>query len=152
MVDVIKRSDSIRQVLIHFDLSETGGNYQTVKRVAERNGIDLQKHKGQGWSKGRVARNAIPLDQILVEHSIVYKSSVLKERLVKAGLIKDECVFCGLGSIWNGQPIVLELDHINGKKRDNRLVNLRVLCPNCHSQTPTFRGRKAQVAQLARGA
>jgi len=51
-----------------------------------------------------------------------------------------ECSMCGIRD-WNDKEITLELDHINGNNRDHRLANIRLLCPNCHSQTPTWRGR-----------
>jgi hypothetical protein len=72
---------------------------------------------------------------------------LMLRRLVAAGLKKYECEECGLGSVWNEKPIVHHLDHINGERRDNRLENLRVLCPNCHSQTPTYCGRNLRQAQ-----
>ena len=50
------------------------------------------------------------------------------------------CEECGL-AVWNGRPIPLELDHVNGRYTDNRLENLRILCPNCHAQTPTYRAK-----------
>ena len=75
------------------------------------------------------------------------KSYRLKRRLIEQGLKETRCELCGLDT-WNGQPIPLELDHINGKRDDNRLDNLRVLCPNCHAQTPTYRGRNIGFRDL----
>lgn len=70
------------------------------------------------------------------------RSYQLKNKLIAEGYKEAKCEECGLGEEWNDKILVLELDHINGNKRDNRLENLKILCPNCHSQTPTFRGRK----------
>lgn len=64
----------------------------------------------------------------------------LKRRLLEEGVKTARCEGCG-GDEWRGAPIPLELDHINGDRRDHRLENLRLLCPNCHAQTPTYRGR-----------
>jgi 5-methylcytosine-specific restriction endonuclease McrA len=64
----------------------------------------------------------------------------VKSRLITAGLLQPRCAECGI-TTWRGKPLSLELDHINGDKHDNRLENLRLLCPNCHSQTVTYAGR-----------
>lgn len=64
----------------------------------------------------------------------------LKSRLLKAGLKRAACETCGV-SEWRGQPIELHLHHVNGRRLDNRLENLQLLCPNCHSQTPNYSGR-----------
>ena len=64
----------------------------------------------------------------------------LKKRILRAGLLKNECYICGLKE-WLNKPIVLQLDHINGNNKDNRIENLRLLCPNCHSQTSTWCGK-----------
>lgn len=83
--------------------------------------------------------NQIPLSEILIKDSI-YQSNKLRKRLINAGLKNHQCETCGLVE-WLGSPIPLELDHINGDKHDNRLSNLRVICPNCHALTDTYRGK-----------
>lgn len=81
----------------------------------------------------------IPLHEILVINS-AYQSNKLRKRLLKAGLKHHQCESCGQTE-WLGTKIPLELDHINGDKHDNRLQNLRIICPNCHALTDTYRGK-----------
>lgn len=81
------------------------------------------------------------LKDILVENSSYYNSHGLKNKLLKSNILKYECQICAIKE-WNGQELSLQLDHINGKSNDNRLENLRFLCPNCHSQTETYAGKK----------
>lgn len=71
--------------------------------------------------------------------------SGLKGRLYKKGLLEEKCALCGLGSEWEGKKLSLQLDHINGNNTDNRLENLRILCPNCHSQTDTFCSKRYKL-------
>lgn len=95
-----------------------------------------------------VARQAgAPLDELLVAGRRT-QGIHLKRRLIKAGLKEDRCEDCGIDR-WLGRPLALALHHINGDPCDNRLENLRLLCPNCHSQTPNFAGRNAQRRHLA---
>lgn len=81
-----------------------------------------------------------PYEDVLVENSS-YKRTNLKKRLLKDGILKNECVICGLQELWQDKHLNMILDHINGVYNDNRLENLRLLCPNCNSQTDTFSGR-----------
>ena len=83
------------------------------------------------------------LDEILVEDSSYDCTSSLKKRLFKEGVKEQKCECCGI-SEWLGKPIALELHHINGVHNDNRIENLQILCPNCHSQTNNYCGKNAK--------
>ena len=85
----------------------------------------------------------IPLVSILVKESR-YQSNKLRKRLIREGIKQRRCECCGITS-WNGKPAPLELEHINGDKQDNRLENLLILCPNCHAQTDTYRGKNTKT-------
>lgn len=137
-----ENSTSIRQVIKKLGLIEAGGNYEQVKKYLKENGISTSHFRGMAWNKGLKisTRIAIPLEKILLEYSEV-QSFKLKKRLFAAGLKQKECEECGWAKYSEGGYLPLELDHINGNHHDNRIENLRVLCPNCHSLKPTHRGR-----------
>lgn len=86
-------------------------------------------------------KRTIPLEEILVENSKFSNRGQIKRKLFEAGMMENVCSSCGLGPEWNGKPITLQLDHINGVGDDHRIENLRILCPNCHTQTDSFAGR-----------
>lgn len=76
-------------------------------------------------------------DDVFTENS-TYARHLIKKRVIKQKMIDYKCFDCGIENNWNNKSLILQLDHINGKNNDNRLENLRFLCPNCHSQTETF--------------
>lgn len=144
LVQALRTSRSIRQALVSIGMAPAGGNYLTAHRLIQDLGIDTSHMLGMGWNKGNVlglvAPNTIPLEDILVEGSTYTNTSRIKTRLIASGLKKACCEHCGL-SEWNGQGISLELNHMNGDRFDHRMENLQLLCPNCHAQTETYRGK-----------
>ena len=122
------------------------GSRDSIKNRVRMLGIDVSHFLGQAYLRGRVLgsrkrhRGEYDLSRYLVEHSD-YPRQDLKRRLLREGVLKNECAMCGQGPEWKGEPLVMVLDHVNGVRDDHRQENLRMLCPNCNSQTPTFCGR-----------
>lgn len=136
----VRSSRSFAQVLRALGLPG-GGNQARVKERVQALGLDTSHFVGQAWRRGSKTPMTPrrPLSELLTEGRSV-STNALKLRLIREGVKRHRCERC-LRTAWNGRPIPLELDHINGRRNDNRLENLRVLCPNCHAQTDTYRGR-----------
>ena len=150
LIAAFQEFKSYRAVLIKLGLIPAGGNYDQIKRRIRELSIPIEHFTGKGWNVGGmfIPRPAVPVELLLVEDSDV-QSYKLKTKLFAKGLKKPKCELCGWAAITSDGRIPLELDHINGVRRDNRIENLRILCPNCHSLQPTHRGRNKKVA-LAR--
>lgn len=136
----VEESYSIAQALTKLKLSPRGGNYRIFKRFEKLYNIDTSHFTGQGHMKGR-KNNFLtkPLSEILVKNC-EYSSNKLRKRLISEGLKEHRCECCGLTE-WLDEPIPLELDHIDGDHYNNLIENLKILCPNCHAKTPTYRGK-----------
>lgn len=142
LIEAVKSSKSIRQVIIKLGLIPAGGNYNQLQKFFEIYKINTKHFTGKVWNKGMTGtgKPKILLTDILVKNSN-YQSFKLKNRLFLANLKKPACELCGWAMKSADGRLPLELDHINGNNKDNRIENLQVLCPNCHSLQPTHRGR-----------
>ena len=144
--EAVTKCRSYRAILIELKLIPAGGNYDQIKRRIGVLGLSTSHLTGMGWNVGLKFRPkvALPLKQLLIA-DVDVQSYKLKKKLFDAGLKLPCCELCGWAEQSSDGRIPIELDHINGNKRDNRLENLRVLCPNCHSLQPTHRGRNKKV-------
>lgn len=126
-------------------LGDSSSAQRRVKRLAESAGLDCSHFAGQAWSRGtRRSGRASPLSELLVAGRAT-GTNALKRRLLREGLLPPSCATCG-HERWCGRAVPLELDHVDGDRTNNRLENLRLLCPNCHAQTGTYRGRNIGAA------
>lgn len=134
--EAVANSTSYRQVLLHFGVKPAGGSQSHIKRVIQKFDVDTSHFLGQGHNRGKSSPIRKTAEQILVilpEENGRPKVIQLRRAMLESG-VNFECVLCGIGNEWNGSKLVLEVDHINRNWLDNRLENLRFLCPNCHSQ------------------
>ncbi len=140
----VAESPSLTEALSRLGLRPAGGNHRTLRNLIERYDIPTD-HFNPNWVlRGPRSRTAIPLDDVLVENS-TYSRCKLKERLYDAGLRQRRCELCGQSESWHGRQMSLILDHVNGVATDNRLENLRIVCPNCAATLDTHCGRKNRL-------
>lgn len=118
-----------------------GMQYGTFREHAKRLGVFNPNQSGKGITK---KNPSIPLAEILEGRHPQYQSNKLRKRLLKENIKEHKCESCGLTE-WLGDPIPLEVDHVNGDPRDHRLENLKILCPNCHAKTDTYRGKNTRA-------
>ena len=141
-VNIIKSSTNISEVLFKLGYTVKGNSWgysQIKKRMTDLN-IDSSEFKGKSPIIQHTAK--VNPKKLLSENS-KHNRNVLRRFLIKEDLIPYKCAICGIKE-WNNKTLSLELDHINGINNDNRLENLRFLCPNCHSQTVTYGSRNQQ--------
>jgi len=136
----VQQSNSIAGVLRLLGLVETGSAHSGMKERVGRLGCDTS-HFGK-TPKVRVLGLAAyrrPLSELLQQNTRPQNRT--KARLLREGVFQEVCAICGLAPEWNGKPLTLQLDHVDGDRYNNDITNLRIVCPNCHTQTPTFCSR-----------
>lgn len=147
LIVAVEGSGSYRQVIFKLNLIPAGGNYSHIVRKIKELELDTSHFYGKNWNRdGHFSFHLpeTPTEQWLVKGSTV-QSNTLKRRLFRDGLKHPKCELCGWAKTSEDGRIPVELDHINGDRLDNRLENLRILCPNCHSLQPTHRGKNKKV-------
>lgn len=149
--EAVLKSLSLSQVCRELGIRPAGGNFKILRCKIESEKIDISHFTGQAWNVGiryRPIKKLYKLEDILIENSLYRSSSKLKARLIKEGLKEAKCEICN-NSKWLDKDINLEIHHINGINTDNRIENLQVLCPNCHSYTDNFRGKNQKKSALS---
>ena len=143
-VKLIKSSTNISEVLFKLGYSVKGNSwgFSQVRRRMETLNLSSSDFKGKSAMVEKNKQNALTAEDLLKENC-KHNRSNLRRFIINNKLLPYRCAMCGALE-WNGKTLSLELDHINGINNDNRLENLRFLCPNCHSQTTTYGSRNQQ--------
>ena len=126
--ELVNESNSLFEILTKQEKKGTNENIEQLKKELEEQNIDYS------GIPVKTILEKLPIEEILIEDSN-YQSPKLKKRLIEAGLKEYKCEICGNTGEWQGKPLTLQVHHINGNHRDNRIENLQILCPNCHNQT-----------------
>lgn len=138
-IQAIQHSDSWRELAKALDKSISGASVKLLQKRAADLNVDtshfLSRKKGGG--RKHTTEKLLTVDSNA-------SSSALKNRLLAEGFLENVCSECGQLPEWNNKPLVLQLDHINGQSSDNRIENLRILCPHCHTQTETWGSRRTK--------
>ncbi|MYT30603.1 MULTISPECIES: HNH endonuclease signature motif containing protein [unclassified Streptomyces] len=143
----VSASTNMCEVLRYLGLEVVGGHHTHINRRIRAYGIDTSHFTPAARTENmRGNRRRRTAEEILVEATSAHATRIPNNRLKRALRergVAEHCALCGIEAVWQGEPLPLEVDHIDGNWRDNRIGNLRLLCPNCHSTTDSYRGRGA---------
>lgn len=135
--EAVEHNVSYAGVLRYLGLKQAGGTQSHITFMVKKYSIDTSHFTGSRWNKGKeqhhLQKKPEDILVLLPSGSMRAKSYQLRRAMIESGILYV-CSECSCGDIWNNLPIVLEVDHENGNSLDNRIENLRFLCPNCHSQ------------------
>lgn len=153
VVNIIKKSINKHQTLIKLNWDTRTVGYRKLNKFIKDNNVDISHFETRSEQMIRQnisIRKKIPICDILISGSTYASTSSLKKRLYDEGLKSPICEDCGQDENWNGKKISMILDHINGIHDDNRIENLRILCPNCNASLPTHCGRNIKKSNKKR--
>jgi len=137
---IMNDSCGFMEVLRKLGIYSSGSTWKMLKKRVLEDSLSIEKMRSNK-RVGHPNKNEIELKDILIKDSSYSNRGNLKRRLIRNGILKNECSICHMENKWNGKDLIMILDHINGVYNDNRIKNLRLICPNCNSQTETFAGR-----------
>ncbi|MEU9649168.1 HNH endonuclease signature motif containing protein [Streptomyces sp. NPDC048110] len=142
---VVAESASVYEVLRRLGLDPVGGHHTNISRRIRAYCIDTSHFTSVVRTEAqRHNQRRRTAEEILVADASARARRVPGARLKRAMReldVEERCALCGNEAVWLGEPLPLEVDHIDGDWRNNRIENLRMLCPNCHSTTDSYRGR-----------
>lgn len=141
--DAVKESKNITEVIENLRKSCSGASHRLIKYYIEILKIDISHFDPWHRYKKREKTTRISSEEIFVCNSKwKIRNQKIKDRLIEDGVKKDRCEVCGIYPVWNGKKLVLQLDHIDKNRRNNEINNLRIVCPNCHTQTDNWGTKK----------
>ncbi len=130
---LVKNCKTTSQICQYFNIGKKGGNYSTIRRRIEKEKIDTSHFVHTNYLS-----RWIPKEEF-IKTIVQYKDNgFIKKKILEFELLKNECEICGQLPIWKDKPLTLQLDHKDGNRQNNNISNLRLLCPNCHTQTETY--------------
>lgn len=145
LADAVAANISMAATVRHVGMSMQGANYRTIRKRILKLGISTDHWLGLKHGTGG-RKTATDLSTVFT----ITDSPPNMEKIRRLGLVNtfitNVCYECGVATEWNGKPLSLQLDHVNGNRCDNRVENLRMLCPNCHTQTPTWGSKNTKLA------
>jgi len=148
LAKAVKESFNAAEAARKLNLTDAGSTTTRIRKLAISNGLDITHWTGRLWAKGKTTlddpriRKQKSTEEIFALNSNASPAYVRKLILNK-NLLEHICQVCKNGPTWESKPLTLQLDHINGDRKDHRLENLRWICPNCHSQTDTYGGKNS---------
>jgi hypothetical protein len=148
LTEVVLMSKTYKECLLKLNIRSAGGNYKSLKKYIDLYNIDTSHFNSNIVRNDKLSKfnksRKFQLKEILIENS-TYSRTSLKKRLYDENILERKCCLCGQDENWNEMKISLILDHINGVHNDNRIENLRIVCPNCNAGLDTFAGRNNKI-------